>query len=158
MLAVENLPANAGDLRNMGSIHGLGRSPGEGSGNPLQYSCLQNPTGRGVRQATVHRVTKSWTWLKPLSMPHAQIQYVPTEGLSPVAQLYFSSNFLCLWIQHLSINTLKFMSGKKNVTLVKQPNNFISVSSPHLLFHHTENQVSSIVWRYLHTLCLGMDL
>ena len=48
---------NAGDL---GSISGLGRSPGEGNGNPLQYSCLGNPMDRGVWRATVHGVTKSW--------------------------------------------------------------------------------------------------
>ena len=48
---------NAGDL---GSIPGLGRSPGGGLGNPLQYSCLENPIDRGPWQATVHRITKSW--------------------------------------------------------------------------------------------------
>ena len=51
---------NAGDP---GSISGLGRSPGEGNGNPLQYSCLENPMDRGAWQATVHRVTKRQTWL-----------------------------------------------------------------------------------------------
>ena len=50
-----------------GSIPGLGRSPGEGCGNPLQYSCLENPMDRGAWRATVHRVAKSWTWLKQLS-------------------------------------------------------------------------------------------
>ncbi len=54
----QNPPANAG---NMGLIPGLGRSPGEGNGNPLQYSGLENPMDRGAWQATVHRVTKSWT-------------------------------------------------------------------------------------------------
>ena len=51
---------NAGDP---GSISGLGSSPGEGNGNPLQYSCLENPMDRGPWQATVHGVTKSWTRL-----------------------------------------------------------------------------------------------
>ena len=51
---------NAGDLS---SIPGLGRSPGEGNGNPLQYSCLENPKDRGAWRATVHRVTKSQTQL-----------------------------------------------------------------------------------------------
>ena len=51
---------NAGDL---GSIPGSGRSPGEGHGNPLQYSCLENPMDSGAWWATVHRVTKSWTQL-----------------------------------------------------------------------------------------------
>ena len=48
---------NVGDL---GSIPGSGRSPGEGNGNPLQYSCLENPMDRGAWQATVHGVIKSW--------------------------------------------------------------------------------------------------
>ena len=45
---VKNLPANAGDIRDAGSIPGLGRSPGQGHGNPLQYSCLENPMDRGA--------------------------------------------------------------------------------------------------------------
>ena len=52
---VKNPPASAGDE---GSIPGLGRSPGEGNGNPLQYSCLGNPMDRGAWQATVHGVAK----------------------------------------------------------------------------------------------------
>ena len=51
-----------------GLIPGSGRSPGEGHGNPLQYSCLENPMNRGAWQAIVHRVKKSWTRLKPMSM------------------------------------------------------------------------------------------
>ena len=58
VLVVKNLPANSGDKRDVGSIPGLGRSPGGGHGNPLQYSCLENPTDRGAWQATVHRVTE----------------------------------------------------------------------------------------------------
>ena len=57
---VKNPPANAGDA---GSIPGSGRSPGEGNGNPLQYSCLGHPMGRGAWQATLHGVAKSWTQL-----------------------------------------------------------------------------------------------
>ena len=52
---LKDLPANAGDA---GSIPGSGRSPGVGNGNPLQYSCLENPMDRGAWQAAVHRVTK----------------------------------------------------------------------------------------------------
>ena len=59
-LVVKNLPANAGDVRDSGSIPGSGRSRGE-NGNPLQYSCLENPTNRGAWQATVHGVTQSRT-------------------------------------------------------------------------------------------------
>ena len=51
---VKNLPANEGDIRDAGSIHGTGRYPGGGHGNPLQYSCLENPMDRGAWWATVH--------------------------------------------------------------------------------------------------------
>ena len=56
-LLVKNLPASAGDLRDTGLISESGRSPGEGNGNPLQYSCLENPMGRGAWQATVQEIT-----------------------------------------------------------------------------------------------------
>ena len=54
---------SACNVGHLGSIPGLGKSPGEGNGNPLQYSCLENPTDRGVWQATYHGVAKSWTQL-----------------------------------------------------------------------------------------------
>ena len=60
-LVVKNLPANAENRRDMGSIPGLGRSPGGGHGNPLQYSRLENLMDRGAWQATVHSVVKSRT-------------------------------------------------------------------------------------------------
>ena len=60
---VKNPPANAGDIRDMGSIPESGRSPGEGNGYPLQYSCLGNPIDRGDKRATVQRMAKSWTRL-----------------------------------------------------------------------------------------------
>ena len=60
---VKNPPANVGDMRDMSLIPGLGRSPGEGNGNLLQYSCLENPMDRGAWWATVHGVTKSRTRL-----------------------------------------------------------------------------------------------
>ena len=65
---LKNLPANVGDIRDVGLIHGSGRSPGGEHGNPLQYTCLENPMERGTWPATVHRVTKSWTQMKQLSM------------------------------------------------------------------------------------------
>ena len=63
---VNNLPASAGDAEDVSSIPGSGRSPAEGNGNPLQYSCLENPMDRGTWWATVHGVTKSQTRLKQL--------------------------------------------------------------------------------------------
>ena len=68
---------NAGDP---GSIPGLGRSPGEGNGNPLQYSCLKNPMDRGAWQATVHGVTKSQTRLN---------DFTHTVGLNAMILVFF---------------------------------------------------------------------
>ena len=62
-LVIKNPPASAGDIKDVGSIPGFGRSPGGGHGNPLQDSCLENPMDRGAQQATVHGVTKSRTRL-----------------------------------------------------------------------------------------------
>ena len=75
VLVVKNLLANTGDARDSGLIPRSGRFPGEGQGNPLQYSCLENPRDRGTRQAKVHRVTKSWIRLKRFCMP-AHTDYV----------------------------------------------------------------------------------
>ena len=88
---VKNLPANAGDTRDTGSIPGLGRSPGGGNGNPLQYSCLENPMDRGAWWATVHGVTKSQTWLKWLSsqsLSYRQLFATPwAAGCQAIAQI-----------------------------------------------------------------------
>ena len=59
---VKNLPADARDARDESLIPGSGRSPGEGNGNPLQYSCLENPMDRGAWWATVHGVTETQTF------------------------------------------------------------------------------------------------
>ena len=67
-LVIKTPPTNVGDVRDPGSIPEWGRRPGEGHGNPVQYSCLENPSDRGARQATVHRVAKSQTLLKQLSI------------------------------------------------------------------------------------------
>jgi len=63
VLVVKNLPANAGDARDVGSIPGLGRCPGEGNGTLLQYSCQENSTGRIAWWVTVHGVAKSQMWM-----------------------------------------------------------------------------------------------
>ena len=58
---MKNSPASSGDIRDTGLIPGLERFPGEGNGNPLQSTCLENSMDRGAWQATVHGLTKSWT-------------------------------------------------------------------------------------------------
>ena len=62
-LLVKNPPPKAGGVKDSGSIPGSGRSPGGGNGNPLQYSCLENPMDRGAWRAMAHGVTKSQIWL-----------------------------------------------------------------------------------------------
>ena len=69
---------NVGDL---GSIPGLGRSPWEGNGNPLQYSCLENPMDGGAWQATVHGVAKSQTWLNNFTFFHFANRQTHSESL-----------------------------------------------------------------------------
>ena len=61
VVLVVNPLANTGDIRNTGLIPGLGKSPGKGNGNPLQYSCLGNPIDREAWWITVHGVAKGWT-------------------------------------------------------------------------------------------------
>ena len=68
VLVEKNLPANSGDKRDLGTVPGSGKTPGGGHGNPLQYSCLENPMDRKAWRATVHRVPNSQTWLMRLSM------------------------------------------------------------------------------------------
>ena len=84
MLVVKNLPANAGDIRDTGSILGLGRSPRGGPGHPLQYSCLENPMDRGAWRAAVHGVTKSRIQLKRLSTHIADTRVTHTVFASLV--------------------------------------------------------------------------
>ena len=88
---VKNPPANAGNARDLGLIPGLGRSPGEGNGYPLQYSCLENPMDRGKGQATVHGVAKSQTQLSTHACPFTEEQLRPSPerpcDLPKVAQL-----------------------------------------------------------------------
>ena len=67
-LVIKNLPASAGDTRDMDLIPGSGRSPGVGSGNPLQYFCLESSMGRGGWWATVNGAAKSQTWLSTYRM------------------------------------------------------------------------------------------
>ena len=60
---VKSLPVNAGATGDSGSVSGLGRAPGEGNSNPLQYSCRKNPMDRETWRVTVHAIAKSWTGL-----------------------------------------------------------------------------------------------
>ena len=87
-VVIKNLPANAGDVRDLGLVPGLGRSPGEGNGNPLQYSCLENPTDRGTWWATVQKFAKGQTQLKSLSThectKHTHRRWISSNGICKV--------------------------------------------------------------------------
>ena len=78
---VNNLPANTSDVGDLDMIPGLGRSPGKGNGNLLQYSCLENPMDGGIWWATIHRVAKSQTRLSDFTFTFTFIDWLhPEEG------------------------------------------------------------------------------
>ena len=89
VLVVKNLPANAGDLRDSGSIPGSKRSPGEGHGNPLQYSCLKNPMDKGAWWTLVHRSQEAGRDWSDLAHMHTLFSILaapdcpPTNSISP---------------------------------------------------------------------------
>ena len=86
VLLVKNLPASAGDIREVGSIPGSRRTPGGGHGNPLQHSCLENPVDRGAWQATAHRVAESERTEATLHA-HKQGISLPPAGAGEQSQL-----------------------------------------------------------------------
>ena len=93
-LVIKSPPAHAGDAV---LIPGLGRSPGEGNGNPLQYSCLENPMDRGAWWATVHGITKSWTWLKWLSAHAYQVNHWYFSPSLPSLHIVLLYSFISLF-------------------------------------------------------------
>ena len=96
VLVIKNPPANARDRRDLGSIPGLGSSPGGGPGNPLQYSCLEKSMDRGAWWAIIHRITQSQIQVKQLSTHACFIK---------------GSKCLWTWEQHLVI----WGRGKQNM-------------------------------------------
>ena len=105
VLVVKNPPAKAGDLREAGSIPGLGRSPGGGHSSPLHYSCLEDPMDRGACWAAAHRVSKSQTRLKHLSAhTHTfktmkRYQFKPTMAFGPPSLPRWFQIPLLSWVQ-----------------------------------------------------------
>ena len=118
---VKNLPANAGDIRDSGSVPGWERSLGGGHGNPLQYSCLENPVDRRAWRATVHRVAKSQTQLNQLSMHSCGY-----TGISSVQPLSRARLFATLWTTarqaSLSINNSQSLLKLMSIELVMPSN------------------------------------
>ena len=104
MVLVVNPPANTREVRDSGSIPGLRRSPGGGHGNPLQYSCLENPTDRGACWTIVHRVAKSWTQMNTYSLTRP-------EGLGEGGR-----NTWGVWDQHAHTAIFK-MNNQQGATV-----------------------------------------
>ena len=120
---VRNLPANAG---NLGLIPGSGRSPGGGHGNLLQYSCLENSTDRGAWQAIVHRDTKSWTWLKWLSMHahHDKYLSMPHDLIfkkQAILPFFFFNNYMRVILERADIHLLRRQIQPQGKTLWISP-------------------------------------
>ena len=118
----KKLPTIAGDIRELGSVPGLGRSPGQGHGNPHQYSCLENPMDRGIWWTTVHRVTKSRIQLKGLST-HMHRCYPYSYENCPIFGTTLQAGFQVL-------KDIFFMSfNRKNLSVRKdhkENKNFVS--------------------------------
>ena len=87
---VKNLPAcNAGDTRDMGSITGAGRCPEGGDGNPLQYSCLENPTDRGAWRARVNTVARTWT-RQETERAHTHTNFLSQKNVAQSLDVYIN--------------------------------------------------------------------
>ena len=108
VLMVKTLPTYEGDIRDSSSVPGSGRSPGGGHGNPLQYSCLENPMDRGAWWATVHGVAKSQAWLKWLSTctcPKVEQLWkavsslkLPLGSTEDIVETTWQTSLCCVWL------------------------------------------------------------
>ena len=107
---VKNLPANAGDARDMGLVPESGRSHGVGNGNPLQYSCLENSMDRGTWWATVHGVTKSWTQLRDWA---PQISHLQSRAWRLAHEVYDpeKSGVICMRFPSVSVPSRRGTQG-----------------------------------------------
>ena len=133
---VKNLPANAEDPGDIGSIPGLGRSPERGHGNPLQYSCLENPVDRGAWWATVHRsqrVRQDWSsWAQHRGKGKYSFWNIP--GLSCYSEQGFHSNYL----PPPPYNWLQLRSGRSEISNPlgsNLPHEVRQISRPSPLWH-----------------------
>ena len=110
--AGEESACNAGDAGYKRSIPGTGRSPGEGNGNPLQYSCLGNPMDRGTWQATVQRITKNQTWLSNWAHTHLSPQPSRNERKCFLSPDTISSYLVSSWLRR-SVATVDHLLWNK---------------------------------------------
>ena len=158
VLVVKNPPADAGELRDMGSTPGSGRSSGGGHGNLLQYSCLENPMDREALWATAQRVTKSWTRLKQLSTQKQKLRDMEPRRQCRPNSFYTvgCSSWLgntCIAVKERSkvLNRLS-LSGHRILTLLRQLKIkrllFALLLSPNLMIWGQNHQLAN-----LHRVC-----
>ena len=102
---VKNLLASAGDSRDMGSVLHLGKFPGGGNGNPLQYCCLKNSMDREAWRATVHGVTKSWTRLNTHTHTHTHTQIYPILFIHSSADGHLGCLYILAIVNSAAVNT-----------------------------------------------------
>ena len=149
-LAVKNLPANAGDVRDTGSIPASGRSPGGGHSNSLQYSCLENPMDRGAWQAVAHRVSQSQTRLKQFSMhayTHTGLEW-GKGGKRTLLNHWVNSDLL----NSLLLNRCNYLTLRAQVSSVQSLSfvrlyNPMDCSMPGFLVHH---QILELAQTHIH--------
>ena len=118
---VKNLPANAGDARDTGSLPGLGRSPGVGNGTPLQHSCLENSIGIGTWGSTVYGATKNQTRLSDRANTHTHTPFMHQD---------IAKNFMDIvsFVPHNNIGEGAIMSlRKKLIYTVRNSNVMIRI-------------------------------
>ena len=141
-MVVKNLPANAGDIRDSGLIPWSGRSPSRRHGNPLQYSCLENHMYKGAWQATVHRVAKSRTPLKRLSIHAPWLQF--RRALSAVLQHPSQKLLLAAqWPEMILLACLfsgTIVTGQIETSL--QTTSFKTVT----WFHEVQPLINTVLW------------
>ena len=148
---VKNTPANAGPIREAGLIPGSGRSPGEGNGSPLQYSCLGKPMNRRAWWTAVHRVTKSWTWLKWLSMHITWPKYWSFNfSISPSNEYSWLVSFKIDWFDLLAVpGSLKSLLQPHNLkaSIPQQPTFFmIQLSYPYMT---SGKSIALTIWIFI---------
>ena len=137
----KELAWNAGDL---GSIAGLGRFPGEGHGNPLQYPCLENPMDRGAWWATVHGVAKSRTWLNDQVALFISCDDLPYPPSAPPQPRGDSSTQLSLHLVPLSLTQLVNLDPNHLISTYAVSSYFLYLQ-PHLHAHHPPPRYQSQV-------------
>ena len=141
---IKNTPANAGRRRGLGSILGLGRSPGVEKGNPLQYSCLENPMDRGAWQGMVHGVRKSWTqlnWLSPHKTMHLILCLLKWYKCNLLKIISFAIIKICCNVLHISDFCI----------LISKPVTFTIIANVHIVLTMSQTLLKAFCMYGMHS-------